>query len=208
MTIYENKGLSFVPQKLWGLINSYTIVFMILLAGWIWLGVIDNWSFIVWFFSLWLVVGVLVYLFMMRRLVARIIETRSDSLYIIWSKYFSIRSTELKNEDVKIEYYKSPHPGRFGSANVYLNLYFYSRTDESVDIELKKSFHKLGEILERIHNEEKIQLGGQELAFIQKYHDQLRFEKTTLGRIIKFATPLILIGILAFIGYTCQNAPQ
>lgn len=203
MLLYENPGLRSVPLKWKATINIPNIIISVLILGCLAVGILDNWDVLTWIISFYMAIAVGARLYFINKARPVLIETQESSLRIVYSKYFLVKEFIIPNEEVKIELYESPHRGRMNTKVYYL--YFYSRADEQVDIELSEDFYTLGKILENIHHEQKIYLAARELHMVEKYRDQLEWNKTTKGKLLNILYPLLYLAAFALLVYMCSG---
>lgn len=203
MILYARHDLNFMPLKLRALVNLPNVLLLLLVAGGIAISIslyINNHEALTFLGLIPLIIPIAFRLYVVSKARPLVIESHEDILRIIYRRYFSVREVNILNRDVLVEFFEETYQGYTRAGSRYY-LYFYSRTDDSVDVELNDSIYALGKLLDAINKEGKIELTKRELNFIIKYHELDKWNKSSKGKLANILTILLIVALFILVGY-------
>lgn len=130
------------------------------------------------------------------------IDLGTNSLWFVTGK----KTLEIKFIDLRIELYKEKYYSTAMTGGGYpYYIYFSHATDETIWLELKDYYFKLGEVLHKLSKLPGIQIGGREINFLTKFEREWRDYNSPRGKFFRVLIPVAIIFLFILMTYKCSG---
>lgn len=130
------------------------------------------------------------------------IDLGTESLWFVTgNKTFHIKFVDLRIELYKNKYYITTITG--GDHPYYI--YFAHASDETIWLELKDYYFKLGAVLLKLSKLPGIQIGDREINFLTKFEREWREYNSPKGKLMRVLIPLAIIIVFLTVSYMCSG---
>jgi hypothetical protein len=165
MIIYENRGLSFVPESKQALINIPNFILIGLIAFYFVCYFLD-WTVMLAFTVMWFLFLLTVFYSSWRVAKVTFLETTDDGLRLHFKKFFTVTQLIIPYTEVLIDW-EVTYSYNQGWNTRWMSFNWAGK--KRIDAEIGGGLYSLGSIIEKVHADGRIQLRERELGALRKY---------------------------------------